>query len=446
MVEIGVHHLAAGRWAVGLGEHAGLRHCSEVWLYRAQYGLLCLTRRNRGSHWRTGEGWAVPLGLVLYRRLMLGTVLAVAMAAATFAPTVFGVLASELISLLGIERWQLGLLVTGATLCGAVFSLLLGKWADMIGGRRATIATLVIAGVALVGVGAAPGFGVMMAAACLAGIASGSSNPATNRLISEEFAIGKQSLIVGVKQSGVQMGVFLGGWLLPVFAMWWGWRWAVVAFAVVPLVFAGVYSATPARRSGGRQDTAGPLFDRIPRLIYRLGIYGFTMGTGMSVVLAYLPLYAEEVLGMSQGQAGLALAVTGLVGIVARLGWARIAEGRFGSVRSLRIIALLAVVMGLVLAFGHHLGSWTIWLAAALTGLSGSAWNAVGMLAIIQMLPTSLSGRGSGVVLLGFLTGLGLGAPLVGLSVDRLGDYTPGWLAITVLFGFGFWVMQTGRK
>ena len=47
---------------------------------------------------------------------------------------------------------------------------------------------------------------------------------------------------------------------------------------------------------------------------------------------------------------------------------------------------------------------------------------------------------------LGFLTGLGLGAPPVGLSVDRLGVYTPGWLAITVLFGFGFWVMQTGRK
>ncbi|MDE0235143.1 MAG: MFS transporter [bacterium] len=383
---------------------------------------------------------------MLYRRLMLGTVLAVAMAAATFAPTVFGVLASDLISFLRIERWQLGLLVSGATLCGAVFSLLLGKWADMVGGRRATILTLLIAGVALVGVGAAPGFGVMMVAACLAGIASGLSNPATNRLISEEFATGSQSLIVGVKQSGVQIGVFLGGWLLPVFTMWWDWRWAVVAFAAVPLVFAGLYTATASRVHAGREDTAGEPFSRIPRMIYRLAVYGFIMGTGMSVVLAYLPLYAEEVMGMSQGQAGLALAVTGLVGILARLGWARVAEGRFGSVRSLRTIALLAVAMGLVLAFGHQLGSWTIWLAAALTGLSGSAWNAVGMLAIIQILPTSLAGRGSGVVLLGFLTGLGLGAPVVGLSVDLLGVYTPGWLAITVLFGLGFWVMNTGRR
>ena len=383
---------------------------------------------------------------MLYRRLLLGTVLAVAMAAATFAPTVFGVLASELISFMAIDRWQLGLLVTGATMGGAVFSLLLGRLADAVGGRRATLSTLVIAGVALFGVGTAPGFGVMMAAAFLAGIASGSSNPATNRLISEEFASGRQSLIVGVKQSGVQMGVFLGGWLLPVFTLWWGWRWAVITFAVVPLAFAGLYAATPGRAPAGGEEAGGAIYNRIPRLIYRLAVYGFTMGTGMSVVLTYLPLYAQEAEGMSRGQAGLAVAVTGLVGIPARLGWARVAEGRFGSVRSLRMIALLAVTMGLVLAFGHHLGSWTIWLAAALTGLSGSAWNAVGMLAIIAMLPTTLAGRGSGIVLTGFLTGLGLGAPLVGWSVDRLGVYTPGWLAITVLFGVGYWVMRTGRK
>ncbi len=383
---------------------------------------------------------------MLYRRLLLGTVLAVAMAAATFAPTVFGVLASELISSFGIERWQVGLLVSAATLGGAAFSPLLGKWADVVGGRRATVATLVVAGVALLGLGMAPGFLLMMAPAFLAGIASGTSNPATNKLISTEFAPGHQGLIVGVKQSGVQIGVFLGGWLLPVFAIWWGWRWAVVTFAVAPLALAGLYAATPTQVPTVRKDTAGMPVDRLPRFIYRLAVYGFMMGTGMSVVLTYLPLYAEEVMGMSQELGGLAVAITGLVGIVARLGWAHLAEGRLGSVRSLRIIALLAVTMGVVLAFADQLGPWAIWTAAGLTGLSGSAWNAVGMLAIIQILPTSLAGRGSGVVLFGFLGGLSMGAPLVGWSVDVLGTYTPGWLAITVLFAIGFWVMHRGGR
>ena len=368
------------------------------------------------------------------------------MAAATFAPIVFGVLASELISSLGIERWQVGMLVTASTLGGAVLSLWLGRGADMVGGRRAIIATLMVAGLSLLWIGIAPGFVFMSVAAFFAGIASASSNPATNKLISTEFASGSQGLIVGVKQSGVQIGVFLGGWLLPVFTIWWGWRWAVLPFAVAPLVLAGLYSMVTTHVDTVESDTADTPSGYLPKLIYRLAVYGFMMGTGMSVILTYLPLYAEEVLGMSREAGGLAVAVTGLAGIVARLGWANLAEGRLGSMRSLRIIALLAVITGVVLTLADQLGAWSIWVASALTGLSGSAWNAVGMLAIIRILPTSLAGRGSGVVLFGFLGGLSMGAPLVGWSVDVLGTYTPGWLAITALFAVSFFVIDMDRR
>lgn len=383
---------------------------------------------------------------VLSRRLLVGTVLAVTMAAATLAPIVFGVLASELISALGIERWQVGMLVTASTLGGAFLSVWLGRWADMVGGRRATIATLTVAGFSLLFIGAAPGLVLMSVAAFFAGVSSAGSNPATNKLIATEYPSGSQGLIVGVKQSGVQIGVFLGGWLLPVFTIWWGWRWAVVAFAVFPLLLAGIYSLATPHVEPVAGDGSEVASGYLPKLIYRLAVYGFMMGTGMSVVLTYLPLYAEEVFGMSRELGGLAVAVTGLVGIGARLAWAQVAEGRLGSVPSLRIIALLAVVMGGVLTLGDQLGSWSVWLAAVLTGLSGSAWNAVGMLAIIQALPTSLAGRGSGVVLFGFLGGLSLGAPLVGWSVDTWETYTPGWMAITVLFGVGYLAINVGRR
>lgn len=379
------------------------------------------------------------------RHLLLGTVLSVAMAAATFAPIVFGVLASELISSLRIERWQVGMLVTASTLGGTFLSVWLGKWADVVGGRRATIATLTVAGASLGLIGASPGFVFMAIAALFAGVASASSNPATNKLIATEYQPGNQGLIVGVKQSGVQIGVFLGGWLLPVFTIWWGWRWAVAAFAVAPLLLAGIYALATTHVRAAAGDVKRMPSGDLPRVIYRLAVYGFVMGTGMSVVLTYLPLYAEEVFGMTPELGGLAVAVTGLVGIAARLMWAHVAEERLGWMLSLRIIALLAVVMGIVLTLGDHWGSWSVWLAAALTGLSGSAWNAVGMLAIIQMLPTSLAGRGSGVVLFGFLGGLSAGAPLVGWSVDVLGYYWPGWLLITVLFAVGLWVMRTKR-
>lgn len=380
--------------------------------------------------------------MVLNPRLLLGTVLAVAMAAATFAPIVFGVLASELISSLHIERWHVGMLVTAATLGGAFLSVWLGKVADLVGGRRGTIATLAVSGFSLLFIAISPGLIVMALAALLAGVASAGSNPATNKLIATEYPSGNRGWIVGIKQSGVQIGVFLGGWLLPVLTVWWGWRWAVLTFALAPLATAAVYSLLTTHRREDSADKGPASAGYLPKRIYRLAAYGFVMGTGMSVVLTYLPLFAEEVMGMSREQGGFAVAVTGLVGIAARLGWAYVAEGPVGWVFSLRWIALLAVLMGVTLVFAEQLGGWAVWVAAVLTGLSGSAWNAVGMLAIIQMLPVSLAGKGSGVVLLGFLGGLGLGAPVVGWSVDSLGTYTPGWAAITVLFAAGFWMMR----
>jgi predicted MFS family arabinose efflux permease len=56
------------------------------------------------------------------------------------------------------------------------------------------------------------------------------------------------------------------------------------------------------------------------------------------------------------------------------------------------------------------------------------------MLAVMDYSAPQLVGRGTGLAMLGFLTGVGLGAPLMGLSVDYLGVYTPGWLVLATLF------------
>lgn len=388
-------------------------------------------------------------------RLGFGTVLVVTMASVTMAITTFGVLASELIAAMGIERWQLGMLATSGTLSGALFSARLGKWVDVVGGKRATVTTLMVAGTALFCIGVAPEFSLMVGAAFLNGIASGMSNPATNKLISLEVEPGRRGLIVGIKQSGVQVAIFMGGWLLPVFTDWWGWRWAVLAFAAAPLTVGAISmarsasvgppSGQPRDEQAGRRDAdeASPV--RLPRVVRRLTVYGFLLGMGVVCLVVYLPLYAEEVLGMSRGRAGLVLAITGPIGILARIGWGRIAEGRLGMVRSLMMIASLGVVSGVFLAFGEDLGNWVIWVAAVVAGVSVFAWTSVGMLAVIEILPADLAGSGSGRVYFGFICGFGIGAPLFGWSVDALGVYAPGWLGITALFALGFWVMYTVR-
>jgi sugar phosphate permease len=55
------------------------------------------------------------------------------------------------------------------------------------------------------------------------------------------------------------------------------------------------------------------------------------------------------------------------------------------------------------------------------------------MLAVMDFSPEGAVGKGTGMVLFGFLFGLALGPPLMGLSVDELGTYTVGWVACAIL-------------
>jgi predicted MFS family arabinose efflux permease len=380
----------------------------------------------------------------LARRLAFGTILALTMGAATFGPVVFGVLASDLIDEFAIRRVHVGALVTSWALTGALVSPWMGRSADSIGARRATTLTLAVSALSLAAIAVAPFFWLLALGALLNGVASGASNPATNKLIASHVPLGRQGVITGIKQSGVQFGTFLGGLFLPLIAVTSGWRWAVATFAALPLLglIASRRAVPPDPPAEAPPPGASPPDDELPPIIKRLTVYGFLLGAGGTAVFTYLPLYGEEALGVSQAAAGTAVALMGFVGVVARIAWSRAAEEVLGSRRTLAIIALLAVMAGGVLAAAPNLGPWALWVGGIATGVSASAWNSVGMLTIIQTVPARLAGRGSGTVLVGFHAGLAGGAPLFGWSVDRLGTYTPGWLGVMAMFVAGWLVIR----
>lgn len=354
------------------------------------------------------------------------------MGAGTFSLVVFAVLASNLIEEFDTQRWQIGALVTVTTLIGAVISPSVGGLTDRIGARNATLLTLFISAAGLVGVALAPIFGVLVVAALIGGVGQAIANPATNKLIALHAPVGRRGVITGIKQSGVQFGTFLGGLILPAITVALGWRWAVGAFAAA-FVLGGVLAL--ATLPDDPVDEAADLGEggRLPPIIWKLAVYGFLLGAAGTAIFTYLPLFAEESLGFSKQAAGFTVAFTGFVGVIGRIGWGRIAELRLGSLRSLRIIAVLSAVSAALLVGSTALAP-LVWVAAVAAGLSASSWNAVGMLAVITALPTATAGRGSGVVLLGFLLGLAVGAPAFGFSVDRLESYVPGWIGIGVVF------------
>ncbi len=372
-----------------------------------------------------------------FSRAGLGAVTAATMATATFPLIIASVLAAELIDRFGIARSQIGLLVTATSLVGALASPFFGRVTDRIGAVAATRNVLALGMITLTAFALAPSYGFLVLAALAAGLPNGWSNPATNSLIVGNVPVGSRGIVTGVKQSGVQFGTFLGGLLLPVFAGLWDWRLAVLMFLLMPV--AGLVGMRGRANPTEHEVRAESAHVAIPTAVKWIAVYGTLSGLAISALFWFLPLFAEESQRWSPQAAGSLVAVVGLSGIAARILWPAASERRIGHGRTLRILAVMSTVTAVLLGLAALgvLESWVLIPAAVLLGGGAIAWNSVGMLAVMDFSPPGLVGKGTGVVLLGFLLGMASGAPLMGLSVDTLGSYVPGWLASAGLLTAG---------
>ena len=172
------------------------------------------------------------------------------------------------------------------------------------------------------------------------------------------------------------------------------------------------------------------------RWLKALASYAFLMGSGMTAVIAYLPLYGEERIGLSVTTAGAVASTIGLMGVCSRILWGWRSE-RFSHL-SLPLMIMstgAAVATGLILA-GQSVGGWILWPAALMIGATAAAWMAVAMLSILTEVEHDQTGQASGLVVFGFFCGCIASPMLFGYSVDVTGSYVPGWLGVMTAFIF----------
>jgi sugar phosphate permease len=410
---------------------------------------------------------------VVTRRPTLLAVLLWTMTATSFQIFVLAVLAVEIIGDLDLSRAELGLIGSINTAVGALSAPFTGRLTDRIGAWTAAIAGMVISAAGMATMAISPNALVLSLSALISGVPQGWGNPATNALIAERVAPGARGTITGIKQSGVQFGVFLSGLTLPTLALALGWRgaaWvysgAFVAGAVAPAVFlprrprgyvtaAGVdptadseadsSAMAPAveEADAGEEPQAAVIMDP---WIWRLAGFALLMGLVGGAIGRFFPLWAEEALGMSTTMAGLLVALTGLLGIGARIVAGRVAEDFIDPPRLLRILAWIGGFYSGVLVLAPLIGSWVLWPGTLANAVGIGAWNAVAMLAIIMVVPKVLAGRASGVVMLGFLGGLSISSPVAGWVVDRWGTYQPVWVACVVLAALAVLSLSTSPE
>lgn len=385
---------------------------------------------------------------------MFPSTLALTMTASAYQIFAIAILATYLIDDLGLSRAQIGLIGSVNTAVGALTAPTTGRLTDRIGARRSVVTLLALSAACMAVMAVAPNAWWLAVAAAIGGIPQGWGNPATNSLISTRVAPGRRGGVTGVKQSGVTLGVFLSGLTLPWMASAWGWRGACAVFAGAFALLAAAVQFTLAADPPRGHDTAGgstPQGDRrvpLDPFVRRLAVYALLMGTAGGAVGRFFPLYAEESLGFSLETAGLLTALGGLIGMGARVLVGRWAETRIDPTRLLSILAMVGTAYCVLLAVVNESTRSLLYLSPPLNAVGIAAWNAVAMLAIIMFFSTGQAGRASGVVMLGFLGGLSISAPVAGYTVDRIGEYWPVWAVaalLTTVAAVVMWFDSTGR-
>ena len=386
------------------------------------------------------------------QRLGLNFVLVATMILGPIPMMLPAVMAVDLIAALQITTGAFSVALTANTIVAALFAPLSGRLTDRVGPKLSTVLTISTAGVGMFGMAFATNLWVLMASAGFAGLGQGWCNPATNKLIAERVPAGRRGTITGLKQSGVMFGIFLSGATLPTLAVWFGWRTAMGIYGAAAVVCAlGIqlwmrpdadpnadeereYDAPP-----GAVFAVKPVHPRPVRMapaervyITKIAWFSLLMGGVVGGVGRFQVLFAEQSLGWTNFWAGMASALAGITAAASRIWWARLTETRVRPASALAIQSAFTVVaMALLMAAASVHGS-LMWATSLLAGFTMMSWNAVAMLAIITGVPVALAGRASGMVMLGFMSGLSIGGLAAGYVIEWTGGFDTVWLAFAV--------------
>lgn len=337
---------------------------------------------------------------------------------------------------LHLSQLQFGLFTTAAFGASAVSVRVAGTLTDRLPRRTVGLIMYASAVVAVIGASGAPSFSFAVAAVGVSGIAMAFSNPLTNRIIVDQ-PDERRGLLIGIKQSGVQVAQSVAGLALPAIGLIVGWRGAVDAslgFLAIAMVLAWRFTPDDRLYRGALQSMKARPMTGVRGAVWWLFGYALLSGAATQTVSTYLPLFGFDEIGLQKVEAGLVVGLVGGAGIVARIGWGQWAM-RMQSTRIL--MAILALVAALscagLLAAGLTQSRILVWASALLFAFSGAAVNAVTMATTIQLMPPAVVGRATGTVVLGQYAGFAGGAPAFGALSQGIG-YTAAWGSVVAGF------------
>jgi DHA1 family inner membrane transport protein len=349
---------------------------------------------------------------------------------------------------LGVSLPSAGLLVSLYALGVAVGAPVLTALTGRVPRKTLLVALMVLFTLGNVIAWMAPGYGSLIVARVLTGLAHGvffsiGSIIATSVVPKEKAASAIAIMFTGLTVAlvtGVPLGTFIGQHL--------GWRatfLAVAALGVIALI--GSLLFVPRNLQRSEPATFGQQLSVLaqPRLLLVYAITALGYG-GTFLSFTYLASILQDVSGFSANAVSGVLLVYGVSVAIGNLWGGRLADRR-GPIPALTLIfALLAVVL-FVLTFTAY-NTWLVLLTVLALGAVAFG-NVPGLQVYVvkqaQRFAPQAADVASGLNIAAFNVGIAFGASLGGLVVDHLGLMHTPWLGALVVLGALGLTVLSGR-
>lgn len=347
---------------------------------------------------------------------------------------------------LGVSLPSAGLLVSLYALGVAVGAPVLTALTGRVPRKTLLVALMVVFTLGNVIAWMAPGYGSLIVARVLTGLAHGvffsiGSIIATSVVPKEKAASAIAIMFTGLTVAlvtGVPLGTFIGQHL--------GWRatfLAVAALGVIALL--GSLLFVPRNLQRSEPATFGQQLSVLaqPRLLLVYAITALGYG-GTFLSFTYLASILQDVSGFSANAVSGVLLVYGVSVAIGNLWGGRLADRR-GPIPALKLIfALLAAVL-LLLTFTAY-NTWLVLLTVLALGAVAFG-NVPGLQVYVvkqaQRFAPQATDVASGLNIAAFNVGIAFGASLGGLVVDHVGLMHTPWLGSLVVMGaFGLTVLS----
>lgn len=258
----------------------------------------------------------------------------------------------------------------------------------------------------------------------LAGAATALTRTATSVLIARNVRPGRQGLAFGLKHSSIPIGSLLAGLSVPAIALTVGWQWAYVCAAmlsaVVLLAIPRTAGASPRRAPEGHADMSLGL------LVFAAVSFG--LGSSAAASLGAYTVSTAVDAGMSEGSAGLLVAIGSVVGLGSRLAIGHWSDARQGS--QLDLVSWMLALGGVGFLLLGLVDPLVMLLAVPVSFATGWAWLGSYNLAMVRLNPIA-PGAAVGVTQTGAFVGAIIGPIGLGFLAERY-SFTASWVAAAV--------------